>query len=285
MNLTDIATRIPNPEPWSEGEKIPWNDPDFSARMLQEHLSQEHDGASRRFTLIDRHVAWIHAHVLGGRSSAILDLGCGPGLYSQRLAQLGHRCVGLDFSPASIAYAQKQAQREKSQCTYVQQDIRQGDYKAHNAGANYDLAMQIFGEFNVFKPADVRHVLCEAYAALAPGGTLLLEPHLFSAVEREGRAHSEWSAHESGLFSARPHLCLIEHFWDEAQAVATNRYFIVDAASGEVTRHASSMQAYTEEAYRALLAECGYKNIVVYPSLTGETPEDGYGLLAIVARK
>ena len=34
MNLIDIIHRPANPVPYSEGEKIPWNDPVFSARML-----------------------------------------------------------------------------------------------------------------------------------------------------------------------------------------------------------------------------------------------------------
>ncbi len=34
MNLMDIVNRIPSPIPWSEGEKIPWNEPGFSSRML-----------------------------------------------------------------------------------------------------------------------------------------------------------------------------------------------------------------------------------------------------------
>ena len=109
MNLIDIIHRPANPVPYSEGEKIPWNDPVFSARMLREHLSQAHDAASRRFETIDKHVAWIHRTILAGRPAKILDLGCGPGLYASRLARLGHTCAGIDFSPASIAYAREQA--------------------------------------------------------------------------------------------------------------------------------------------------------------------------------
>ncbi|MCA9368642.1 class I SAM-dependent methyltransferase, partial [Candidatus Kaiserbacteria bacterium] len=60
MQLIDIVRRTDAPRPWAEGEKIPWDDPAFSRRMLQEHLSQEHDAASRRFAVIDQHVAWIH---------------------------------------------------------------------------------------------------------------------------------------------------------------------------------------------------------------------------------
>jgi hypothetical protein len=56
VKLIEIINRNAIPEPWSEGEKIPWNDPDFSQRMLLEHLSQEHEGASRRFETIDQHI-------------------------------------------------------------------------------------------------------------------------------------------------------------------------------------------------------------------------------------
>ena len=46
MKIIDIIKRTPTPEPWVEGDKIPWNDPDFSERMLREHLTQDHDLAS-----------------------------------------------------------------------------------------------------------------------------------------------------------------------------------------------------------------------------------------------
>ena len=66
MNLIDIVNRTAVPEPWAEGEKIPWNDPAFGARMLHEHLSQDQDQdmASRRFVNSDAHVVWIHQQVL-----------------------------------------------------------------------------------------------------------------------------------------------------------------------------------------------------------------------------
>ena len=89
MDLMDIVLRQSVPRPWAEGEKIPWNDPDFSRRMLLEHLSQEHDAASRRFATIDEQVSWIHDTVLGGRPARILDLGCGLG---GLLSRLGSPC-------------------------------------------------------------------------------------------------------------------------------------------------------------------------------------------------
>ena len=185
MNLLDIIHRQSVPRPWAEGEKIPWNDPDFSRRMLGEHLSQEHDAASRRFEIIDTHVEWIHNQVLKGTPTQILDLGCGPGLYTNRLARHGHRCVGIDFSPASIAFAREQAEAADLECTYIQQDIRKVDF-----GGEYGLVMLIFGEFNVFRPGEAKGILGKACRALVPNGFLLLEPHTFEAVVKLGEQQS-----------------------------------------------------------------------------------------------
>lgn len=280
MKLLDLIERQAVPDPWSEGEKIPWNDAAFSRRMLDEHLSQAHDAASRRAETIDRHVAWIHRALLAGEVTQILDLGCGPGLYAMRLARFGHRVVGIDFSPASVAYAQAQAKREALPCRFVEADIRRADY-----GSGYGLAMLIFGEFNVFHPDHARAILCKIYAALDAGGLVVLEPHTFEAVRRLGAQMPFWYATPSGLFSDRPHLCLTEAFWDADRNVATERYFIVDAQSGDVVRHATSTQAYTEEAYQTLLEQCGFDQVQIYPSLVGAKDEDQTDFMAIVARK
>ena len=280
MNLLDLINRSKVPVPWSEGEKIPWDDPGFSRRMLKEHLSQEHDAASRRFEKIDRHVDWIHRELLDGRPTRVLDLGCGPGLYASRLARLGHECVGIDFSPASIAYAVDVAEKDGLRCTYVREDIRTADY-----GTGFGLVMLIFGEFNVFRSADARRVLCKAFDALSDGGVLLLEPSTFESVKKEGEQGSSWYSTPSGLFSDQPHLCLTETFWDADRCVMTIRYFIVDAATGDVARHAASSQAYTDEQYGFLLAECGFSGVRFFPSLMGMVDESQRDFFTIVARR
>jgi SAM-dependent methyltransferase len=278
MNLTHLLHRISPPAPWAEGDKIPWHDPNLSRRMLREHLSQAHDAASRRSIIIDEHVDWIHHAVLNNRSSRVLDLGCGPGLYSSRLAQRGHTCVGIDFSPASIEYAREIAQSQRLACEYHLDDVRHADY-----GTGYDLVMFIFGESNVFRPEDLRHILNKAYAALNDGGHILLEVHSLEVVQRLGHQRATWYTLEQGLFSDRPHLVLFESFWNEAQAVAIERFYIVDVETYEVTPHASSMQAYTDEQYRYALQIAGFTDITFYPSLIGQPDERQKDLFAIVA--
>jgi SAM-dependent methyltransferase len=248
--------------------------------MLSEHLSQEHDAASRRFEVIDKHVNWIHNHILKGKPTRILDLGCGPGLYTNRLAKLGHQCVGIDFSPASIAYARTQAEEIGLECIYIQQDIRTADY-----GNEYGLVMSIFGEFNVFRPSEAKNILTKAHRSLRLNGFLLLEPHTFEKVVELGRQPASWYSREKGLFLDTPHVCLQESIWDTENKVAIERYYILEAATGEVTCHSSSMQAYTDEEYRSLLTDCGFGEVVFYPSLGESTDGQQGDLLGILSRK
>lgn len=276
MNLLDIVHRTPVPEAWAEGEKIPWDDPGFSHRMLAEHLSQAHDHASRRAETIETHVAWIHNVVLEGRSARILDLGCGPGLYTERLARLGHSCVGIDFSPAAIDYATTAARG--LDCAYHLGDIREADY-----GREFDLVMLIFGEFNVFRRTDAQSILARSRQALVDGGRLLLEVHTVEAVQRIGTVASAWRTAERGLFSDRPHLRFEESFWDERQRVATERYFIVDAETAAVTRYAQSMQAYTDDEYRSMLRDGSFALRDIFPSLPGNTGGGDFIVLLAVS--
>lgn len=280
MNLQDIIHRQPVPEPWAEGEKIPWNEPGFSGRMLQEHLSQAHDAASRRVKTIDRQVEWIHRAVLAGKPTRILDLGCGPGLYTQRLAKLGHECVGIDFSPASIAYAREAALADQARCSYIEGDVRSAEL-----GGGYGLVMLIFGEFNTFRRADAALILNKAHRALAQNGRLLLEPHTNAAVRATGKQPSTWYSTESGLFADSPHICLKESFWDSRLNVSTERYYTIDALTSRVSRYASSMQAYTDVQYKGLLQDCGFGNVEFHPSLSGANDDTQGDFLAILCQK
>jgi SAM-dependent methyltransferase len=264
MNLLDIVKRPMPPVPWSEGDNIPWHDPAFSARMLAEHLSQEHDAASRRAGSIDAHVRWIHERLLHGRPARILDLGCGPGLYATRLAALGHTCRGIDYAPASIEYARSIAGEARLPCTYELADIRTASF-----GHDFTLVMLIYGELNAFRPADARAILVKARSALAEGGLLLLEVHTEAAVRRLGHTPPTWRSAAHGLFSDRPHLRLDESFFDEENQAATLRYLVIDAESAIVDWYAQSIQAYSVEAYRSLVEESGFVIEEVVPALDG----------------
>lgn len=280
LTLLDIVGRTHPPAPWAEGDNIPWNEPSFSERMLRKHSCQDHDLASRPAEKIDRHVRWIHKTVLGTRPTTILDLTCGPGFYTNRLARLGHTCVGIDFSPAAVAYARKEAVRERLACTYLEADVRTAEF-----GNAFGLVMMIHGQVNVFRRSETTDILCRAHGALSEGGSLLLEPQTEEQVRESAAQHASWSTFMGGLFSSRPHLLLKESFWDEDCRTSTERFHVVDARTCEVSRYALSTVAYSEQELVALVASTGFRDVICHPSLAGVSDESANYNYAVVAQK
>ncbi len=244
----------------AEWQKIPWHDPDFSRRMLAEHLSQSHDLASRRFATIDQQVAWIHRKILKTQPANILDLGCGPGFYASRFAALGHTCTGIDFSPASIDYARQ----HHPDGSYILADVLTQDY-----GADYDLVTLIYGELNAFSPDEAGRIVAKAHAALKPGGTLLLEVHPAEFVYRLGQELPSWHTAQAGLFSDEPYLCLTESSYEADRAVF--QFYVYAADTGALRQYTSMLQSYTGDEYRYLLR--AFARVLFYPSLTGSADQ------------
>jgi len=249
MTLHELIERSAFPDNWDNWAKIPWNDPGFSERMLANHLSQDHDWASRTNSIIETQVAFIHGRLPKG--AAILDLGCGPGLYTEKLRALGHPCTGVDFSPASINYAGTLPHGKDIE--YVLEDIRQ-----YRPKCRFDAVLLLFGEINVFPREEALAILRTAASALRPGGVAFVETHTAEAVREAGMLPSTWQSFAQGLFSENPHLCLEEHFWNETLRAAMARYYIVDAKSASCTEYASYMQAYSEAEYETLFREAGF---------------------------
>lgn len=276
--LDAVVERLPLWAPGADApRKLPWADPTFSERMLAEHLDQSHDRASRRSATIDSHVDWIFDHLLGGRPGKVLDLGCGPGFYTERLADLGCTCVGIDYSPASIEYAEFTALTRGLDATYRLEDLVSADL-----GAGHDFAMMLFGELNTFTRGEATDLLTRVQRALVSGGGLLLEAHARDAVVEFGRSPSSWYSSDDGLFSPQPHLVLTEQAWNERSAATRFRFFVVDAGTAQVQVFGQEICAYGDSEYRNLLSDAGFTDIEFHSGMGDVTDPH---MVVITARK
>ncbi len=88
-----------------------WVDDYISTQLLEVHLNPDIELTGRNETTISSTIKWILNKVPGDRLN-ILDLGCGPGLYTEKLAENGHTVTGMDFSPNSISYARATAEKK-----------------------------------------------------------------------------------------------------------------------------------------------------------------------------
>jgi SAM-dependent methyltransferase len=276
VDLRELLVRDP-PEPWTHGGKIPWNEPGFSARMLKEHLSQDHDLASRRTEKIDAQVEWLEREVLPSGSS-VLDLGCGPGLYASRLAARGHRVVGIDFSPASIEYARAESEASSLSCSYILGNLLDTEF-----GTGHDAVLFLYGEFNTFQRDEARQLLGKAREALKPGGRIVLELHTEEQVKQLGTDGPSWYVSQSGLFADEPHLCLIDRAWDDVAMASAERFTVFRVNADGPETYVCSTQAYSDREYEEVLAAAGFSAVRRRNGPADAGADTGGGLLMMTA--
>jgi SAM-dependent methyltransferase len=221
VDLDELLVR----PPMIPGEAgLPWGDPDFSARMLREHLDQHHDMASRREATIDGHVEWLRA--LAPQGTRVLDLGCGPGLYLERFARVGYNGVGIDVSPASIEYASRRAQEHQLDASYALSDFRRLE-----VDGEFDLILCLFGELSTVPIDDVRDVLDMASTHLNARGRVVIELSTRNGVVAKGSSPPTWYRAEGGLFAPGTHAVVSECQWFEADQASVERWWVLERGS------------------------------------------------------
>lgn len=133
--------------------------------QLNERWYDAHDDPVALLRAEARHRnPWIAARIatrLGPRSCAVLDLGCGAGFLANDLAGRGHRVVGLDASPESLAVAA--AHDPTGRVHYELGDAHALPYP----DASFDVVCAMDFLEHVEAP---ERVVAEAARVLAPGG-------------------------------------------------------------------------------------------------------------------
>jgi SAM-dependent methyltransferase len=103
--------------------------------------------------------------------AAVLDIGCGSGLYTRRMRSRGaRRVVGIDESEGMVAYAKAREQQERLGIEYLV-----GPLPASERGA-FDLVLGVY-VLPYASTLGELHALCTlAHEALRPGGRLVTLP-------------------------------------------------------------------------------------------------------------
>jgi SAM-dependent methyltransferase len=274
--LDDLPT---DPEPFADGRQIPWNDPDFSRRMLAYHLDESHDLASRRAEKRQRIVEELITVAGLAPGDRLLDLGCGPGLYCQEFARRGTQVDGWDYAPAAIEYARCRAQDAGLEVRYTRDDYRNLDLTER-----YNLVTLLYGDFNVFSRADAAALLRRIHGALLPGGlfyTDVTTPELHPATD----VQRHFSYQRSGLWSDDPYLELHEAHPVRRDGTRWQRYVIIEAPTGQARVYTTWSQEYTRESITTLVLQAGFSVRELYEDPAASPLCDGPGWIGVLAAK
>ena len=277
MDITKIIKTVGNPTPYDKGTDIMWTDKHISKFLLDAHINPEIGVASRTSTDIDKTVDMIDKMIQP--RSEILDLGCGPGLYAERLSKKGHKVTGVDFSKNSIDYAIKQREKSQSNIEYINDNYLNLDFEGQ-----FDIIMMIYCDFGVLVSEERISLMKMIHKALKPRGIFLFDAIDEETIERLS-FNSSWDMSEGGFWKPTPYICLSKSFhFKENKATLDQHLVMGEDDSFQLYRFWNHY--FDQEDVEKIFRPIGFSKVESIKNLlTGSGPYNDHGVVFYAVSK
>jgi len=273
--LKEINTR-PLPFQFFTADEL-WTDEHTSKQMLEYHLNESIDVASRNKSFIEKSVRWITSHFNVDNNTEIADFGCGPGLYTNSLAEWGAKVTGIDFSENSLNYAKQVAAEKNLNVNYVLMNYL--DFETTN---RFDLIIMIMCDFCVLSPEQRKKMLLKFKSLLKPGGSLLLDVYSITGFEqKEESATYEWNQLK-GFWSQEDYYCFVNTFKYKKEKVILDKYTIIEESRKRVVYN--WLQYYSEKSLAKELEANGFAIEDLFSDVSGKAYTSDSTEMAIIAK-
>lgn len=273
--LKDINTR-PLPFQFYTADEL-WTDGHTSKQMLEYHLNESIDVASRNKSFIEKSVRWIISRFNVDNNTEIADFGCGPGLYTNSLAEWGAKVTGIDFSENSLNYAKQVAAEKNLNVNYVLMNYL--DFETTN---RFDLIIMIMCDFCVLSPEQRKKMLLKFKSLLKPGGSLLLDVYSITGFEqKEESATYEWNQ-LNGFWSQEDYYCFVNTFKYKKEKVILDKYTIIEESRRRVVYN--WLQYYSEKSLAKELEANGFAIEHLFSDVSGKAYTFDSTEMAIIAK-
>lgn len=257
--LLEIAK---NPEPFEEGTQEIWLDPDRADFVLKSHFDENIPGGSRESGFINETVDFINKIAPVEEYKKVIDLGCGPGLYSQNLAMKGYDVVGVDFNKKSIEYAISEARKNDLSIDYRNEDITNIEIENE-----FDLALLIYQIYSVFSPENRKKILSNVHRGLKSGGLVLLDVLSEASYENFQQNLMWFLSRKDNPLSDRKHLTLYASIkYPNKVTLAKN---VLAFGDGEIVNYNYWNQHFSIESLEKEVNDAGFTLEKVYADVNG----------------
>ena len=255
-----------------------WTDKHTSKKMLEFHLNEAIDVSSRNKEFIERSVEWIVSHFRVKESTRIADFGCGPGLYTTRLAERKADVTGIDFSENSILYAKEVAAQKGLNINYVQQN-----YLEFETEKNFDLIIMIMCDFCALSPSQRKTMVGKFYKILKTGGSVLLDVYSLNAFNQREEAATYEHNQLDNFWSTKSYYGFLNTFKYDEEKVILDKYTLIEEARTRVVYN--WLQHFSQDSLREEFEENGFKVEGFYSDVAGTITSPESLEIAIVAKK
>lgn len=267
---------LETPNLYETTEFVFWQEEHISKKLLEIHLDPNDDLASRKSGFIDRSVSWIKTIATPEQYPRLLDIGCGPGLYSERFAKAGYNVTGIDFSSRSIEYARAASRQQNDSITYVCED-----YLHMTIPDSFDFAAMIYCDYGALSTDNRKLLMKNAYERLRIGGRFLLDVCSLKQYD-EFEESRTWEVQDGGFWSADRYYCL-RNDRKYPENTTLNQYLVVtrdETRAYNVWNHCFSKNDLISEAETA-----GFHTIQVFGDVAGMPYSEDSMTIAILLEK
>lgn len=263
---------LKKPEPFERGNITLWDNAYIGKNVIKKHLDFSVDSGSRKIKTIAETSRWIKE--MFPSCGNILDVGCGPGLYSKFLSDLGYFYTGIDISPFQIDYA------VKHNTNHSKIQFYQSDFRMWKSNKSYDIALLLYGIYSFYPKQDRINLLKRLRTTLTDNGSIIVE--VFTSNHYLERLESrDWTIIEKdGFWNPRPYLELNSFYrYDEINLVLIQAAVIND----DLRIWNSWIQTFLPETIIEEFECCGFKNFRLYGSCTGNKYTNDSEVLVLCA--
>jgi len=276
QELKEINSR-PAPFQFYTADEL-WTNEHTSKQMLEYHLNDYVDASSRNKEFIEQSVKWIISNFEIDKTTEIADFGCGPGLYTNRLAERGARVTGIDFSQNSLNYAKQVAANKGLSINYIL-----SNYLEFETTDRFDLIMMIMCDFCVLSPAQRKKMLSKFNLLLKPEGSVLLDVYSLNSFNQKEESAIYELNQLNGFWSPEDYYGFVNTFKYEKEKVTLDKYTIIEKSRKHEVYN--WLQYFSEDSLKNEFEENGFKTIELYSDVAGKNFSSESTEFAIVARK
>jgi SAM-dependent methyltransferase len=203
---------------------------------------------------VEREAALVRRLGRFERGAAVLDVGCGFGRLTNRLAQDGLKMTGVDLSAELLEEARRNAERADVVPTYLV-----GDMRALGELGTFEGALLWFTSLGYFDDVTNARVLREARRCLAPGGRMLIETRHWDGMRRRFDPVT--------VRGAGADLLIEWHDYDPLTGVQHTRQQLM--VGGQLSVRRSRVRRYGVPELRALCLAAGFGDVAAFDASGG----------------
>lgn len=274
---SNFITSLCKPPIYTKTKVEFWNDEYISKQMLEAHLNPEFDAASRKLAFIEKSVDWIKEIVPPSDYPSLLDLGCGPGIYAEKFAQMGYHVTGIDFSERSVNYAKESALSKKLSISYLYQNYLEMDLKI-----SFDFATMIFCDYGALSTNDRQVILSKIYHHLKPGGKLLFDVFTMKNFSHFKEQQTWGISHKNGFWRADEYVEM-DGYYKYSDNVTLKLISII--SKNEITPYYLWDTYFTKESLVQEVESSGFKVCGIFGDVTGSTYQPESDTIAILLER